>query len=1491
MRKTYIIKRINNLKQSGGNKADNIEHAIIDNYFDSESDTDLDLVLDLDLKSGMELGSNPGNKPGNNPGNKPGNKPRNKPGNKPRSKSRTKPGTNPRTNPGNNPRTKPGTNPRTKSKYKISSISRSKSIVKSDSESGSYSGSDSDFNDINTNIYIDDKDKDDKNIDDKDIDDTDKDDGYEKSKDNINEQQNYGYPVVDAPTLQSDIYKKREFYFYKLADRPDLSNYKEIEQYRKKICEPTGGLLEHQAMLSNFINPDTPYKGILIFHGTGTGKCLYKDSLVLVNNEEKIRIEELWNIYKTDITNENEDNNNNNNNNSQWSIPSANITVKSFDSNNKIVDGIVKNLYREKINSYLYSITLENGFNIIKTEVHKLYNGVVWTNQLKVNEPIAIYNNDILSYSKIISIQIINYNDYVYDLEVDIHHNFVSNNIFCHNTCVGVAIGEKFKPMVQRYGTPIYILVPGPLLKENWRQSFLNCTGDTYLKSNENLVFINDEERDKIRKLGIQQAMQYYKIMSYRSFYRRVLGEKIIDKKTIEGNKIKVTYKKTDEGDFERDINIDRINNLNNTLIIIDEAHNLTGNAYGEALMKIIKFSTNLKVVLLTATPMKNLADDIIELLNFIRPPDSPILRELIFNSDKNHLMKFKPGGIEYLKKMAHGYISHLRGADPMTFAEKIEMGDKPKGLLFTKITRCDMMPFQRKTYDETVMIADDSLDRKSEAVANFVFPALDETRKKLIGLYGREGLNALKNQLKTHHEKINKMIATDILKLKTSEQDQEFININETTKNITGAILKKEYIEKFSTKFYRAMIDIEDTLFYNKQTRESRTGFVYSNLVKIGIEIFQEALIQNGYLEYDENISNYHINDNTICYFCGINHKSHNKNLSSVHEHEFSPATFVVVTGTASEEAAEVIPEDRKKLLDNVFNNIENKEGRQIKLVLGSKVMNEGLSLFNVRSAHILDVYFNFGRVDQVVGRAIRWCSHYKLMSEENPYPKVKLYKYAVSLGSGSTEMSTEEELYFKAEQKYVLIKKVERALKEVAIDCALNQQGNMFKEEIEEFNKCTIPDDTLLKLEFKEGSKSSVNMCPSKCDFTNCLYKCHDQILNSKYYDPNRNIYKKLTKNQLDYSTFTSNLAKTEIDYAKRKIKELYMTGYVYNLKTISDYVFESYNKDKKDLFDDFFVQKALDELIPITENDFNNYKDILVDKSYRPGYLIYLDAYYLFQPYDENENVPMYYRTQYQYNYQSKLGLQNYILTENKTGINNDLDSDNYIDNDGNTTDDIGYVFDDVMDYYDERKEHKIVGIIDKEVNRRKTKRPDEIDDVFKIREKREKILDKKRATGIPSLKGAVCATSKQKQYLEDIAKDLGIQNASPDITRVDLCVNIMDKLIELEKYSKGKDKKTYIMIPSNHPKYLFPLNLEDRLEYIKNKVSNILNKKIDFKETIDNKKNAIKLSFNIESKPNSNDIYKLENIYNKETNKSAAKMWSISKDNLSWSTIIN
>ena len=87
-----------------------------------------------------------------------------------------------------------------------------------------------------------------------------------------------------------------------------------------------------------------------------------------------------------------------------------------------------------------------------------------------------------------------------------------------------------------------------------------------------------------------------------------------------------------------------------------------------------------------------------------------------------------------------------------MTFAERVDMGIKPKGLLFTKITQCYMGKFQLEAYEEAKKRAieeADALDRKSEAVANFVFPGLNSDKTKLVGLYGRDGLTQLKNQLK----------------------------------------------------------------------------------------------------------------------------------------------------------------------------------------------------------------------------------------------------------------------------------------------------------------------------------------------------------------------------------------------------------------------------------------------------------------------------------------------------------------------------------------------------------------------------------------------------------------------------------------------------------------------------------------------------------------------------------------------------------------------
>ena len=114
--------------------------------------------------------------------------------------------------------------------------------------------------------------------------------------------------------------------------------------------------------------------------------------------------------------------------------------------------------------------------------------------------------------------------------------------------------------------------------------------------------------------------------------------------------------------------------------------------------------------------------------------------------------------------------------------------------------------------------------------------------------------------------------------------------------------------------------------------------------MVKVGISLFNEILLQNGYLEYQEDSNNYQITQATICYFCGKRHGEHKSIMklsqnsdsdseydidriqsepiiealrksdsSSEYEHEkegteipmhaFYPATFITITGTSGEE------------------------------------------------------------------------------------------------------------------------------------------------------------------------------------------------------------------------------------------------------------------------------------------------------------------------------------------------------------------------------------------------------------------------------------------------------------------------------------------------------------------------------------------------------------------------------------------------------------
>ena len=1049
---------------------------------------------------------------------------------------------------------------------------------------------------------------------------------------------NYAYPTYEDMDFQFKIYNKREYYFNKASSVQQLKSYSDIKDYRDAECNDTKFKLKtQQSLLNNFIESNTPYKGLLIFHGVGTGK-----------------------------------------------------------------------------------------------------------------------------------------------------------------TCIALTIAENFKPMIKKYNTKIYVLLSGPLIKEQWKSQLVKtCARDTYLKNyNEKATYLSTYEKNKLIKEAKAEAMQYYRFMSLRSFQKKVLGQKIIDK-TDSASGTKKIFKKTAEGELERDIAIDKIDSLNNTLLIIDEAHNLTGNEYGDSVKKIINNSVNLRILLLTATPMKNIGEDIIDLINLLRPMNDQIIRDKIFiNSGYN--LSFKDDGKEYLKKMLNGYVSYFRGANPITYAEAIDQGEIPPGLIFTKVIRCYMENFQLSAYKNIIEKQNDALDRKSQAIANFVFPFFNED-KKIVGVSGENSINNIRNQLKSNSKLLLDKINVELYNNKYNNPIPLLIN-NEKDKSISGSIYKEENLKQYSIKFYQCLMNLKDVVNGKKG---SGTIFIYSNLVRIGIDIFKEILLANGYLEFNIN-KTYNIIDTTIDSLTGIPYKEFIKhNDISL----FYPATFITFTGKQEDEE---IAEVKIMILENHFNVIDNKDGKYIKIILGSRVMNEGITLKNIKEVHILDVYYNFGRLYQVVGRAVRSCVHYDITSDINPYPKVLVYKYVISLPSN--ELSSEELLYQKAEFKYILVKEIERILIEISIDCPLNHNANIFPEEVEKYNNCIEIRDYQ---NLSKTQKEKALLCPVSCQFQKCDYKCSSTLLNKKYY--HNNTYKDLTKNELDYTTFATDLKRIEINFIKNKIKNLYKFNYVYTLEELINLIKKEYTDDKIMLFENYFLYQALTELLPVDENDFNNFQDIIYDKFNKPGYLIFRDKYYIFQPFNLNENISMLYRSSYENNYYNSISLKNYIESLNLNNMESIIDVNNDKKNE------YSYDFSN-LEYYSTKPEFTYVGIIDKEPTNNKYTF-DKKNDIFKIRYARDNILTKKKGVGIPSLKGATCTTSSNKDVLFKIAQKIGIINITKD-TKINLCTLIEKRLLFLEKYSKTEDdnKYTYMIIPKNHPLYPFPYNLEDRMMYHFNNIQN-------------------------------------------------------------------
>ena len=597
------------------------------------------------------------------------------------------------------------------------------------------------------------------------------------------------------------------------------------------------------------------------------------------------------------------------------------------------------------------------------------------------------------------------------------------------------------------------------------------------------------------------------------------------------------------------------------------------GKQFPPVIKKILRTAENTKLILLSATPMYNTAEEIVDLVNLLLINDgkTPMNVKKLF---KNGFLTSEGKKI-FISKIS-GYISYLRGESPVNFPQKLYPlpdyglynknypkydinGDKLTGKIkFIKFIECEMTGLQWEVYQkyfDTRIDEGNYFDTIGLQVCNLVCGDKLDIKKEQINFVGDYfGNSGFQNIITIDNKKTG-------LKL---EFKNELVKENFTL----------DKIHNISIKLKKIIEGLE---------KSNGICFVYSQFLWSGIYPLAISLELLGYSNYSgSNLlpNSYKIPKKKM------NVKDENGNIKE------RKMKYLIIRGGASEDF------DKYKKVDE----LNNSDGSLLKIVLGTKAAGEGLNILNVREVHVMEPWFHLNRIEQVIGRGIRNCSHKDLKKELR---NVSVFHYCI------TEPKTDErpiretldmKLYRQAEEKIGKIGKVMEIVKKSAIDCHLNREGNFYLGD--KWNKP-------IKMIDSRGSERMVtvedkpfsNVCnySDKCDF-----KCNNPVVDDS---------------KVDITTYKLEFSSDNIKDCIEEIKLLF-SNYEYNivftLKEIKKYLKKKISNIKEDI-----IFNSLELLVrdKIEISDYNG----------NPGNIIYRGSkssskYYIFQPSNITEEIPI-------------------------------------------------------------------------------------------------------------------------------------------------------------------------------------------------------------------------------------------------------------------------
>jgi hypothetical protein len=427
---------------------------------------------------------------------------------------------------------------------------------------------------------------------------------------------------------------------------------------------------------------------------------------------------------------------------------------------------------------------------------------------------------------------------------------------------------------------------------------------------------------------------------------------------------------------------------FDNRLVIIDEAHNLresgdegVSKGVTVAMEKLVKIANNMTLVFLSATPMFDTFDEIVFFMNLCLWNDrTQAPTQSVVITDF-----FNPDAT--LKSGGAGERFRDWCQQYVSFVK----GDSPFTFPFRLPAPKSVSTSRPKSF-----LGKSIGDGEDLQYISLVVSEAQGLQKDI--------LNKVERTDATEPTKKFAYMQPTIITLPKPSFEEVFRVEGKQYAYVNEKCLSTELLPNYSAKY----ASIINTLLHSKGI-----ALVYSNYKKYGARPFAMALEEHGFSSAN--------GPNLLA----------NPAYSGT-----SKGKYILLTSDVSES-------EIQKLIERV-KSPKNRNGEQIRVIVTSPIVSEGVDFRYVRQIHILDPWWNSSRIEQVVGRGLRTCSHQLLPFEDQ---NCTVYFHVVR--SGDRECFDEYTYRTKVVPKAIKIARVRKVMAESAMDCPLMNTLNTLPEE----------------------------------------------------------------------------------------------------------------------------------------------------------------------------------------------------------------------------------------------------------------------------------------------------------------------------------------------------------------------------------------------------------------------------------------------------------